>query len=295
MITAGDVEFEPPQPKVFPLTTSIAVMIAGDSSMQMEILYPLREQVRAAIDADPARWVSVKDVASWYYEHYEKARNLRAERALLSPLGLTRENFVSSQSQLQTGLVNRLASELVNFEAPQIEAIIAGVDSTGPHIYVADNKGVTVRDSAGFAAIGVGYWHSNSQFMFAGHAKWKPMPEVLLLTYESKRRAVVAPGVGEGTDMFMIGPQLGSYFSIGEHVLKALDKIYTKTRKKELASQKQARLEVNKYVEELGKKSEEVAGQPATQQQPALPSDVGAVEEAQPAAPGTTEDHEQET
>jgi hypothetical protein len=46
MMTAGDVEFEPQAPtgrsmKVFPITNSIAVMTAGDSGLQSEIVQGL--------------------------------------------------------------------------------------------------------------------------------------------------------------------------------------------------------------------------------------------------------------
>jgi len=275
MITAGDVEFEPPQTKLWALSSSIALMIAGDASLQMEIFYSLRDQVNLTIQANPQVWLNVRDVADWYYQHYQTARNLRAERAILAPLGLDSQSFISKQQQMQSSLVTRLAGELLNFEMPEIQVIIAGIDNTGPHIYVADNHGATMRDSAGFAAIGIGYWHANSQFMFAGHARWKPMPEVLFLTYTAKRRAEVAPGVGEGTDMFMIGPQLGSYFAIGDHVTEALKKIYEETTKSAQDSQEQARREVNEYVEELGKQGQQAAGLPTSQEQPTLSEGSG--------------------
>jgi hypothetical protein len=275
MITAGDVEFEPPQPKLWPVTSSIAAMIAGDASLQMEILYLLRDQVTVALQAKPKEWLNVRDVADWYYQHYLDIKALRAEREILAPLGLDRESFISKQAQMQSSLVTRLAGELLNFTMPDIEVIIAGVDNSGPHIYVADNRGVTVRDSVGFAAIGIGYWHANSQFMFAGHARAKPMPEVLFLTYSAKRRAEVAPGVGEGTDMFMIGAALGTYFQIGDHVTEALKGIYERTTKRTKGSQETARREVNKYVEELGKQGQEAANLPASQEQPALSEGIG--------------------
>src|SRR6185437_12932896 len=71
MITAGDVEFEPPQAKIYPLTSSIAAMIAGDASLQIELLYAVNEKVRLAIEANPRTWLSVKEVADWYYEQYQ--------------------------------------------------------------------------------------------------------------------------------------------------------------------------------------------------------------------------------
>jgi len=270
MITAGDVEFEPPQTKIEAMTTSIAVMIAGDTGLQVEILYELRAQIKAHVVATPTQWLKVKDAANWYYEHFKNARNVRAERALLIPLGLDRNSFISRQQQMDSVLVNKLAGELVNFQPSEIEAIFAGVDDDGAHIYVVDNKGVSVRDAVGFAAIGAGYWHSNSAMMFAEHVKRKPMPDTLFLTYAAKRRAEVAPGVGAGTDMFMIGPPLGSYFAIGDHVLEELKGIYERTRQRAAISQETARTEVNKYVEELGKQSKATSGEQATQQ-PALP------------------------
>ena len=61
----------------------------------------------------------------------------------------------------------------------------------------------------------------------------KPVDETLWLVYSSKKRAEVARGVGKGTDMFMIGPDLGSYKPIGKDVIDKLEKIYKEERKRE--------------------------------------------------------------
>jgi hypothetical protein len=45
MLTARDVQFEPPQPKIIPLTKSIVTMISGDSYAQAEILALVYENV----------------------------------------------------------------------------------------------------------------------------------------------------------------------------------------------------------------------------------------------------------
>jgi 20S proteasome alpha/beta subunit len=279
MLTAGDVEFEPPQTKVLAVTSSIALMIAGDASLQIEIIHVLQARVAEQIRSTPDEWIKVRTVADCYYRYFQEARNSRSEKAILNPLGLTRETFITKQSHMDSTLVNKLASELVNYSVAEVQAIIAGLDSDGPHIYVVDNRGVEARDSAGFAAIGAGYWHANSQIMFAEHARWKPMPDTLFLTYAAKKRAEVAPGVGEATDMFMIGPALGSYFQIGDHVLEALKGIYGNTRERARQSQEQSRLEVNKCVEELNTKANSASGEQTTQPA-ALPEDGGAATEA---------------
>jgi len=93
---------------------------------------------------------------------------------------------------------------MLDYRSPHVEAIIAGVDGSGGHIYFTNKDCVRCHDSVGFAAIGVGGWHADSQFMFAGYAKWASVPKCLLLSYVAKKRAEVAPGVGQETDMFAI-------------------------------------------------------------------------------------------
>ena len=145
----------------------------------------------------------------------------------------------------------QLANKLSAYEAPRVQAIVMGVDTSGGHIYVCDNGGVTCQDSVGFASIGIGHWHANSQFMFSGHTKGRPMQESLLITYFAKKRAEVAPGVGMHTDMLMIGPELGSYISIGDEPLATLERIWQKAQAKRKELEREAQEEVNKYVQIL--------------------------------------------
>lgn len=251
MVTAGDVEFEPPQTKVTFLTSSIAVMIAGDSSLQVEIVYEARDEVQQRVVAEPTNWWRVRDVANIFFKNFKQAKRTRTENAILDPLGLDYDSFITRQQELSSELVDKIATEILNFEMSEIETIVTGVDTTGAHIYVVTNRGVTCRDSVGFAAIGAGYWHANSQFMFAGHARSKPVPQTLLLTYTAKKRAEVAPGVGEATDMFWIGPSVGNSFPVGDHVVGKLGEIYDTIRSESTAAQETAYTEVTKYVEEL--------------------------------------------
>lgn len=251
MLTAGDIEFEPNQTKIISLTTSIVIMIAGDSALQIEIALKLSDEASRRIKADPTQWLNIRDIADLYAAYYNQARLKRAENTILAPLGLTNETFINRQQQMNSKLVNQIATELLNFSCPDVQAIIAGVDSTGTHIYVVNNSDVRCHNAIGFASIGVGAWHANSQFMFAGHTRSRPLPETLWLTYSAKRRAEVAPGVGEGTDMFMVGPNLGSYAPLRVEVLQALEEIYRDTRINERELARQADEKVKHYVEEI--------------------------------------------
>jgi hypothetical protein len=114
-------------------------------------------------------------------------------------------------------------------------------------------------DNVGFAAIGIGARHASSQFMFARHAWNSPFPETLMLTYYAKRKAEVAPGVGNGTDMVMVGPNLASLTTIGDHVIKKLDQEYRKIIRSETSAFERAKGEMTSYVEELTRQAEAAA------------------------------------
>jgi hypothetical protein len=74
MLTAGDIEFEPDRSKIFPLTSSITIMLAGDSAMQLEVMLDVNAQVAARIKFDPKNWWNVRDVADLYVRYYNKAK-----------------------------------------------------------------------------------------------------------------------------------------------------------------------------------------------------------------------------
>jgi hypothetical protein len=228
-------------------------MIAGEASLQIEILQSLYKFAAERIKERAQEWVPIIDIANEYQSIYQDIKSRKAESRVLRPLGLTRDTFIKRQREMSDSIVENLTKEIVNFEMPAIEAIVSGIDGSGAHIYGANNAEVTCRDAIGFAAIGAGYWHANSQFMFAGHNRNRPLSETLLLTYAAKRRAEVAPGVGIGTDMFSVGPAPGTYGSISKEVIADLGKIYKRTRARATQSIKKSNQEVNEYVEQLGR------------------------------------------
>jgi 20S proteasome alpha/beta subunit len=54
MLTATDIQFEPPTRKIRQITNSIALMIAGDTNLHTEIFNRLIPRVNAQIDSNPA-------------------------------------------------------------------------------------------------------------------------------------------------------------------------------------------------------------------------------------------------
>src|SRR5260370_40026416 len=110
MMTSGDIEFEPnldnldlpdmppelalkrnENVKIFPLTTSIVVMTAGDTALQTEIVKDVFLAIQRSIQQDETRWINVDEAVGFYVNAYNRAKAKRAQQLIFEPLGLTRE------------------------------------------------------------------------------------------------------------------------------------------------------------------------------------------------------------
>lgn len=228
MLTSGDVEFEPPQPKIFPLTNSIVMLIAGDTAALTEVRHGTNIDIGLLL-AGNQRWLWVQEIAEVVSRQIGWQFKRQAERVVLRQFGLDMDTFIKRQNEMQRGFVDDVLSRMERLR-PNIETIVAGVDPVGAHIYHVDAFGtITCHDAAGFAAIGIGSRHAESQFMFARHAMRKPLPETMLLTYTAKRRAEIAPGVGLDTDMFAVAG-LGGYTPIASGRVTELQQLYRRVQ-----------------------------------------------------------------
>jgi len=200
MITAGDIEYEPPQRKICFLTKKALILIAGDYPPHSEALMNTQRNLAS----EP---VSELGHIAEIFAGYLRACSARfGEQTYLSPFGLTLDDFVQGRHGLSADLVSSLANSLLNEKQMECEAIVVGADDFGAHLYLVDQRGrVSCHDDVGFIAIGIGAPHAKSQFMASQFSSNLPFIPVLALLYAAKRRAEAAPGVGLGTDMFMVG------------------------------------------------------------------------------------------
>jgi hypothetical protein len=206
-------------------------------------------------DADPKNWIRVKDVANLYCQKLRDLRRLWAESEILHPLGLDIPTFLANQSSMNHEFVQKIGARLIDYEFPTLlEFIFTGMDHDGPlgtggqelnypQLYVTENDRLSWLGTVGFAAIGIGKGHAESQFTFPGHWPIKPFPETLLLCYAAKKRAESAPGVGKATDVLVIGPVMGNTFKAEDRHVKEIDKIYRASRKSSERATEKARAE----------------------------------------------------
>lgn len=262
MLSTSEIAFEPGSRKVSILTTAIFAMTSGDAAVQAEILAGVRSDIDSYLAGDNVEWLTVEAVVDRYVFHWQKLLRKRSEAALLSPLGLTTDSFLATQSTMDKGVVDRLTNALFGFQIPYASCIITGVDATGPHIWVVENGASRCEDSVGFASIGAGKRHADSQMMTGTHSPARTTIETVVLIHLAKKRAEIAPSVGEATDLFLIGPALGTNAFLSEPHLARLDRAFDRLRKAELKALGRAQTEFGSYLSSL-------MAQPASSQQEA--------------------------
>jgi hypothetical protein len=257
MLTAGDIEFEPPKPKIAQLNSFVVALTAGDSAAHAAITSETQQALLQNSIFDVGR------VAKIYANRFAAYRRGEAESAILAPLGLTTEEFLRRQHGMAPDLVSRLTSDLQRYRGLEdTSAIIAGLDVRGAHLYVVSDPGFAVcNDGIGFAAIGIGQNHAESQFMFAKYTPSEKFEKALFLTYYAKKRAEVAPGVGNFTDMFYIGFSPPQFSLFHEKIVNDLDDIYVETRNQEVGIGSSAHARVEEYIKTLAAKAKEGGGQ----------------------------------
>lgn len=253
LVTAGDVQFQPKTSKIKALTNSIVAMTAGDAWLQSEIMDGVTADVRAAVSADPREWLSVRSIADRYCDHWAEIKRHRAEHAILKPLGLTTKEFLEEQSQMDEKSVQDISNGLIEFALPGTACLVAGIDATGPHIFAIYDGVPMQTDSVGFAAIGIGGRHAESQLMLAQYAPDVAPSAAMMLVHLAKSRAEVAPGVGPDTDMFVVGPELGTYGAVPENVMAYLREQVTKMQAEEKRLLGEAQTGMEEFLANLGK------------------------------------------
>ena len=253
LVTAGDVQFEPKRPKIKALTNSVVIMTAGDAWLQSEVIDGVTRAIQGIVKADPHEWLTVRQVADIYCDSWSEIKRHRAEHAILKPLGLTTREFLEEQSQMDDDTVKSITNALLDFGMPSTATLVAGVDASGAHIFVIYDGVPMQADSVGFAAIGIGGRHAESQMMIAQYSPSMETSAAMMLVHLAKSRAEVAPGVGPDTDMFVIGPELGTYATVPEPVLAYLREQAVKLRKEEGQLLDEAQAGMETFLANLGK------------------------------------------
>jgi len=199
MISAGDVEYEPPQSKFAVITPHLMLAIAGDYSVHTQAIKKTARHFEGRQDALP------EDVAVFYGRAIQAIKLKEAEDLYLAPLGLNSDSFLAQQKDMAPHFVSYLTDQMQAYRGDEVDALIVGGSGRGVAIYAVDTKGiVTCADDVGFAAIGSGAWHAKSILMKNGFTNNLRLSQASGIAFAAKKGAEIAPGVGADTDGMVI-------------------------------------------------------------------------------------------
>jgi len=213
-------QFEQHTRKVERIGEHFIALTAGDALGHTEIIRAATQEIARL--SQP----TVYDVALQVERRFIEARQQLAEKTTLRRIGLDYATFLEQQRNLSPELVFNLMTEYQSVELG-IELLLAGVDSTGGHLYLVSDPGITTCfDSIGYAAIGSGLPHAESFLSDADYSPNIPLNRAIWLGYVAKRRSERAPGVGSRyTDVLVIDEDKGVQFLDGP-TLDKLDSLY---------------------------------------------------------------------
>jgi hypothetical protein len=201
MVTVNmpNIEFERRSPKITMVRPFCAAATAGDALIHTEIF------LRAAPSLSTTS--TVEQAAQALVAAYVKERERLAEDHILRPVGLTFQHIQANQQTMRPEIVMQLYQQLGTWQF-EFVLLIAGVDKTGAHIYfIAPPGSLRCVDAIGYWAIGSGEQHALQTFVTSDFDKPLSPVRALLTTYEAKKRAEKATGVGTQTDLWLISKE----------------------------------------------------------------------------------------
>jgi hypothetical protein len=199
MVTLGGfIEFEHGVPKMAHPSAQAVVMVAGDTLIGTR----LAREVSAALDGTVPRTPGIaRELATKYLE----IRTVAIENQVLAPRGLNLQAFYGAHQSLNPQITMMIDQSMSQFNLG-VELLLAGVDQDGAHIFSIHNPGggELQHDVIGYAAVGSGAIHAIQSMIGFQHNSSCELGETIFRAYASKRRAEVAPGVGQETDIAVV-------------------------------------------------------------------------------------------
>ncbi len=245
MISTGDMTltFEPDRGKAIAIAPN-ALLLTSGTMHEPDLIDDARQRLRGK--------ERVREIADVLKTVYQEIRQTRVEDEILRPIAGIGSflEYHQKQAGLHEGLVFDLNSRIQNFEVG-LTLILAGMDEKG-HVLVIGDPGIwTSWDAVGQAFAGMGNRHADSVFAWYKYTQTFGLSEALYISFEAKKRAEAAGGVGRATDIHIIDHS--GLFKLKETALHELEQIYEERQSSE-------RLGFDKRVTDFQVQKEPLAG-----------------------------------
>lgn len=186
--------------KIFQLTDSCIALAAGNVANASSIV----TQLMTAVKPDD----SIKEIADKSVKIYQSDLKLALENGALSRWGLSLQEFMTRQRELDENLVSNL-NKVIYESSLGVELIIAGMDAGGPSLYFIDNPGNSIcLNSNGIAFAGSGGAHASLSTVASRYQMSDNYGKTLYSAYKAKKKAEYDPNVGKYTSVAVINESI---------------------------------------------------------------------------------------
>jgi hypothetical protein len=168
---------------------------------------------------------TVQLIADNVRDRFAEVRKRKINELILRPRGLDFDAFYAGGMirAVPQELAMVLDQQMLNFSL-QTEILLAGIDDGGSHIYgIGDPGTMACFDRLGYHSIGSGQRHALLTLVSRAQHKSDDLNTTVFNVFAAKRAAELAQGVGQATDVVVIGPRGAHRLSPQE--IDALDKI----------------------------------------------------------------------
>jgi hypothetical protein len=230
--------FERDEPKIEIITSKSAVLTAGTLD-EPDLIREVKEKARGK--------EHIREIAELFKQAYQDLRVAHIEDEILNPLAGIRtfKEYHEKQKTIHDSLVFDLNEKIRKYDIG-LTLLLIGMDEQGGHIVQIANPGIwRSYDNLGFLCLGMGDRHADNVFAWYKYQSAIPLNDAIYISFEAKKKAEAAGGVGQSTDMIIIdrdGIQM-----VEQETITKLEEIYLdreKTRERRGFDEQITKLEI---------------------------------------------------
>ena len=218
MVSTGDMTlmFEQPRPKAELISPKAVVLTAGtihepDLTRQARINAKGKDRILDIADV-------LKDVFQEIREKHIVDEVLRPKTGMKSFA-----EWHMKQKSILDATVFSLTEEMSQYVLG-LRLILAGFDDESHLIMIADPGTYRSYDNLSYCCLGMGDRHADNVFALYRYSRDFPLNDALYIAFEAKKKAEMAGGVGQATDILIIDSD--GISEVGPDTVKVLEEIY---------------------------------------------------------------------
>jgi hypothetical protein len=218
MVSTGDMTlmFEQPRSKVELIAPRAIVLSAGtvhepDLTREARVRAKGKDRILEIAEV-------LKDVFQEIREKHIVDEVLRPQTGIRSFA-----EWHAKQRSMHDAIVISLNEEIKQYEL-RLSLILAGADNEGHLIMVGDPGTYRSFDNLSYCCRGMGERHADNVFAWYRYSRIFPLNEALYIAFEAKKKAEMAGGVGQSTDILIIDSD--GINKVSPDTVTALEEIY---------------------------------------------------------------------